>query len=284
MKQDLTCFLTGGPVPLRWLIIESLPYVAKVAALYPRASLTVVTEIEEAAGLDEFAGLPITWGFLDYRREKLPFPEHSFDAVLAESVLTNAYEPYDLLMDISRKLTDVGVLYGDFLNMRYSGVLSALQQGEFPVREKHLYAKSEMVRLLDDTLFKEIDFVPAEKDDDESMAQAWEKQGYRNINKELSIRRYLFRAAVSTAKVANLKGLYSPEVRKELARILHRIEYDVERKKNLAKLRELCEMEMIFPDYLQDFVEETCFHKDMVKRLLRTAHQDQAAAQGEHGQ
>ena len=61
-------------------------------------------------------------------------------------------------MDISRKLTDVCVLYGDFLNVRYIGVLEALQQGEFPVREKHLYAKTEMVRLLDDTLFKEIDF------------------------------------------------------------------------------------------------------------------------------
>ena len=262
MKQDLTCFLSGGPAPLRWLIIESLPYVEKIVTLYPQAKLTVVTEIVEAAALPDFAGLDIEWRFMDSRRERLPFPRGSFDAVLAENLLTRVYEPYDTLMDISRELTDTGVFYGDFLNVRYQGVLSALQKGEFPVREKHLYAKSEMVRLLDDTLFKEIDFVPAEKDADDSLAQKWEEQGYVNINAELSVSRYLFRAAISTAKVANLKGLYTPEVRKELARILHRIEYDVCREENIEKLWQLCQREAIFPAYLEDFIEESCFHKE----------------------
>ena len=77
MKQDLTCFLSGGPAPLRWLLVESLPYIQRIAALYPHASLTVVTEFEEVASLGEFAGLPIKWVFLDYRRDKLPFPEHT---------------------------------------------------------------------------------------------------------------------------------------------------------------------------------------------------------------
>lgn len=268
MKQDLTCFLPGGPATLRWLILESLPYVPKIAALYPNAVLTVVTEIEEAAGLQEFAGLPIQWVFMDYRREKLPFPPGSFDVALAENLLARAYEPYDLLMDISRRLTDVGVLYGDFLNVRYTGVLEALKQGEFPVREKHLYAKSEVVRLLDDTLFKEIDFVPGAGDEEDMAEQQWEAAGYVNINHELSVSRYLFRAAVSTAAVANLKGLYRPEVRKELSRILHRIEYDVERAENLSRLQHLCQREGIFPEYLRDFINETCHHKDRVLSLL----------------
>ena len=268
MKQDLTCFLSGGPAPMRWLLLESLTYIEKIIALYPNARLVVVTEIEEAAELPAFAGLPIEWHFLDYRREKLPFAENSFDAVLAENLLTLANEPYDVLMDISRKLTDVGVFYGDFLNIRYTGVLEALKQGQFPVREKHLYAKSEMVRLLDDTLFKEIDFVPGDRDEDNSAEEEWEAAGYANINHELSIRRYLFRAAVSTAKVANLKGLYSPEVRKELSRILHRIEYDVARTENLEHLQQLCQREGIFPEYLHDFVEETCYHRDKVLALL----------------
>lgn len=268
MKQDLTCFLTGGPAPMRWLLLESLTYIARLAALYPQASFTVVTEIQEAASLPEFVGLDIRWVFLDCRQERLPFPEHSFDAALAEGLLTRAYEPYEVLMDISRKLTDVGVLYGDFLNVRYTGVLEALQNGEFPVREKHLYAKSEMVRLLDDTLFKEIDFVPGELADDETEAQKWEVRGYSNINHELSTRRYLFRAAASTAAVANLKGLYTPEVRKELARILHRIEYDVQRADNIMRLQQLCKREGIFSEYLQDFIEETCYHANEVKHLL----------------
>lgn len=269
MKQDLMCFLSGGPAPVRWLLLESLTYIAKIAALYPNAQLTVVTEFEEAAGLPEFAGLPVAWHFMDCRREKLPFPENYFDAVLAENLLTQAYEPYDVLMDISRKLTDVGVLYGDFLNVRYLGVLTALQQGEFPVREKHLYAKSEVVRLLDDTLFKEIDFVPGDSDENSEAEKAWEAAGYANVNHELSTSRYLFRAACSTAAVANLKGLYSPAVRKELARILHRIEYDVQRAENLERLQALCEQEGIFPEYLQDFIAETCCHRERVLALLK---------------
>ena len=268
MKQDLTAFLSGGPAPMRWLILESLPYVVKIAALYPKAKLTVITAIEEAAELPEFAGLPIAWYFLDYRQVKLPFPNGSFDAALAEGLLTRAYEPYDLLMDISRKLTDVGVLYGDFLNVRYTGVLQALQQGEFPVREKHLYAKSEVVRLLDDTLFKEIDFVPGDNDDHCEAETQWEAAGYVNINHELAVSRYLFRAACSTAAVANLKGLYSPAVRTELARILHRIEYDVQREKNIARLQALCEQEGIFPEYLHDFINEACFQRERVWKIL----------------
>jgi len=53
MKQDLTCFLSGGPVSMRWLLLESLEYIEKVVDLYPRAHLTVVTEWEEAATLAE---------------------------------------------------------------------------------------------------------------------------------------------------------------------------------------------------------------------------------------
>lgn len=269
MMQDLTCFLSGGPAPLRWLFLESLTYIRQVAELYPNAHLTVVTEIEEAAELAEFKGLNIKWVFMDYRREELPFPAGSFEAVLAEDLLTRAYEPYALLMAVNRKLTDTGVLYGDFVNVRYSGVLSALQSGEFPVREKHLYAKGEVVRLLDDTLFKEIDFVPGVMDDDGEAEAQWESWGYANINHELAVSRYLFRAARCTAAVANLKGLYTSAVRKELARLLHRIEYDVEREKNIAALQELCQQEGIFPAYLQDFINETCYHAAEVAQKLR---------------
>ena len=88
---------------------------------------------------------------------------------------------------------------------------------------------------------------------------------------QLAVSRYLFRAAVSTAAVANLKGLYSPEIRKELSRILHRIEYDVERTENLARLQELCAREGIFKEYLHDFITEACCHAELVKALVSVA-------------
>ena len=62
--------------------------------------------------------------------------------------------------------------------------------------------------------------------------------------------------------------LTEPEVRKDLARILHRIEYDVQRQENIVRLQRLCQQEGIFPDYLQDFIEETCYHAKDVGKLL----------------
>ncbi|MDD6126763.1 MAG: hypothetical protein PUB60_01325, partial [Veillonellaceae bacterium] len=56
--------------------------------------------------------------------------------------------------------------------------------------------------------------------------------------------------------------------RTELARVLHRIEYDVEREKNVEALKELCRAEGIFPEYLEDFVRETVLHTEKVMPVV----------------
>lgn len=77
-------------------------------------------------------------------------------------------------------------------------------------------------------------------------------------------------AARSTAAVANLKSLYTPEIRKELSRILHRIEYDIDRRENLDRLWGLCEKHMIFEDYLWDFAREILIHSEALEVIRQS--------------
>lgn len=263
MQNDISSLITAGPLADRWLLIESLSCIPRLCAQQPNARITAVTRHEEIPDLAEFCQLPVDWYVLDYRREKLPFPEESFDYAIAETLLAEAWLPYETLLDLSRKLTDIGVLYAAYSNVRYHGVLEQLQEGRFPVRQTRLYAKSELVRLLDDTLFKEIQFLPGRQDDDLATGKAWERQGFDNFSNDLSTAQWLIMAARSTARVANLKSLYDKETRKQLARLLHRIEYDIDRQKNLAALKKLCEEKMIFEEYLADFRQEVCVHKEV---------------------
>ncbi|WP_295099466.1 class I SAM-dependent methyltransferase [Selenomonas sp.] len=271
MRHTLMDFIAGGPEAGRWLVVESAQYLKPLRAAYPNAAITAVTRFEEIAELAEFRELDIAWHILDYRREELPFAEESFDYAVAESCLEEAFQPYESMMDISRKLTDVGVLYTSYGNIRYHGVLAQLREGIFPVRQQHLYAKSEVVRLLDDTLYKEIDFLPGQQDDDFSAGDAWEAQGFDNFSHDLSTSCWLVEAKRSTAAVANLKSLYDKETRKQLARLIHRIEYDVEAEKNLAELKRFCEENMIFDEYLADFIQEICVRPlKLTEYLART--------------
>lgn len=261
------CFLPGSPERLRILTVESTHYLPELSARYPNAQLTAVTSYEEVPEAVEVRELAVEWHTLDYRRERLPLPEGLFDIIIAEPCLEYVYDSYDTLMDLSRHLTDVGTLYTQFTNIRYGGILARLQAGDFPVRDEHLYAKAEVVKMLNDAIFKEVHFAPGEQDEGHENEQ-WEGLGFDNFSRDLATKTWLVKACRSTASVANLKGLYTKSTREKLARVLHRIEYDIDRAANLAALRALCEQEMIFPEYLEDFIAETCIHKEIVRSLV----------------
>ena len=73
---------------------------------------------------------------------------------------------------------------------------------------------------------------------------------------------WLVKARKCTAEVAALKEIYTEEIRAELSRILHRIEYQIEVEENFARLKNLCEKENIFFDYLSDFADQVVIHED----------------------
>ena len=110
---------------------------------------------------------------------------------------------------------------------------------------------------------------PGDRDDDLSAGEEWAREGFANVNDDLSTRTWLVRAERSTAAGANLKLLFSAETRRELARLLHRIEYSVALEESKAALRALCVREGIFSEYLTDFINEVCVHDARVHAELR---------------
>lgn len=270
MKTRLIDLLTESPEPLTILVIDGSEQLVHLQALYPNAEIHAVTPYAEVAEHEAAAALDVRWHVMDWQREPLPFPEEMFDRIVAEFVLEFAYEPYDVLAALNRRLKETGTLYTAYPNVRYNRVLELLRAGEFPVRgERRLYAKPEIVRLLNDALYKEIYFTPGDRDDDPGAGAAWAREGFANFNDDLSTRTWLVRADRSTAAAANLKTFFSAETRRELARLLHRIEYGVAPAESIAALRELCVREGIFSDYLADFIGEVCVHAEPVKAELR---------------
>ena len=156
IRQDVLHFVPQGPEPMRVLAIDECALLPRLLERLPEARVTAVTRF---AGLALPAAVSARVPLLhaDVRRDDLPLPAGSFDLILAPHVLTEALDPYACLLGLSHLLTDVGRLVTSFLNVRAIGVLRALQAGEFPFRDERLYAKAEVVRLLNDALFKEID-------------------------------------------------------------------------------------------------------------------------------
>ncbi len=196
----------------------------------------------------------------------MPYPDKTFDIILAKECLTWSYEPYATVMDISRKLKDTGFVVAFFYNARCHKILRELAIGRFNVDGRHFWTKNDIVKIFNDAVFKEIDFTYAERDDAD--VGAFVAMGFDNFGADLQTKSWLIKAARSKASVTALKSLYSPKVRRRLSQLLLRIEYAVEREKNIAALAELCRREMIFPDYLRDFVHEVCIHEETVLRLI----------------
>ena len=266
IRQDVLHFVPQGPEPMRVLAIDECALLPRLLERLPEARVTAVTRF---AGLALPAAVSARVPLLhaDVRRDDLPLPAGSFDLILAPHVLTEALDPYACLLGLSHLLTDVGRLVTSFLNVRAIGVLRALQAGEFPFRDERLYAKAEVVRLLNDALFKEITFAPGAQAAAPRGA-AFRACGFDDTSHDLTTRVWLVRADRSTGAVAALKSLYTQETRAELARVLHRIEYGVRAEENIERLQALCTREGIFRDYLEDFVREVVTHPARLSGII----------------
>ena len=269
MRTELLELLAPSAERLRILVVDGSEYLARLREMYPNAEIHAVTPYREIAADARVTALDVHTYVLDWRRDALPFAEETFDRIISAFAIECAYEPYDALMALNRALKETGTLYTCYTNIRYHRVLAALRDGEFRVRgDRHLYAKPEIVRLLNDTLYKEIHFFAGERDDDPSAGEAWAEEGFQNFSDDLITRTWLVQASRSTAAAANLKLFFSQETRCMMARLLHRIEYDIAAEHAVTELRELCMSEGIFYDYLSDFIAEVCVHEERVRSLL----------------
>ena len=264
--MDLTEFLSGGLLPLNILTTESSLYLPRLRELYPNAKLFALTNCEEAVNYKKYRDLGVNWSLNENIKI---FDERFFDIIIAESLLTYTKNSYDDLMNISRALKETGYLLSTFKNIRYAPVLNELKEGRFPFRDEKLYAKTEIVKMLNDAVFKEIAFLPMETDlSVKDTAKEFINAGFENFNDDLLTKIWMFKASVSTSSVLALKELYDKETRKNLAKLIRRVEYDIEREKNLENLWNFIEEHAVFPDYLLGFVEEICVYKESVLKIL----------------
>ena len=220
------------------LLIDSEKYLTDIKKIMPNAQIVILN----------------SWD--------LPTKPKIFDVIISEDCLTYGQNFYRKLAELNHLLKDSGFVLTQFLNVRFMGVLENLRRGIFSANEERFWAKFDIVKILNDANFKEINFLPGEQV--KISAADWENFGFDNFSDDLITKIWLVKASKCTAEVAALKEIYTPEIRAELARLLHRVEYDIDAEKNLAAILELCRRENIFKEYLADFIEQTVIHKEKI--------------------
>lgn len=252
-RRGLLQFVPPNFLPIPVLLIESAELLAGLRKILPAARIAFMTkEISpEIKNLCDDARADLI--------DELPTAPKIFEIIIAEDVLTTDENFYPMLLALNHLLTDSGMLLTQFYNVRFVKVLENLRSGRFINNEKKLWAKADVVKLLDDAIYKEIHFLPI--GNEELGIRNWVEFGFDNFSEDLATRIWLVKACKCTAEVAALKTLFTHEARADLSRTLHRIEYGIEIEKNLARLKEICRREGIFDEYLNDFMEQTVIHE-----------------------
>ena len=243
------------------LVIESPEILAGLRELLPfgKIALLISESMPKIEMLCKNLKIDLLLG--DYSRGGLPKQKKIFDVIIAEDCMTTAPEFYATLLELNQLLKDSGYLVTKILNARFVGILEGLKIGKFSATSEKFWAKADAVKFLGDSMFKEIRFLPGEKLENESAAKVWEEFGFDNFNDDLITKTWLVKACRCEAEVAALKELFTEEIRAELSRLIHRIEYDIDVEENILRLKKLCERENIFEDYLNDFISQVTTHK-----------------------
>ena len=264
-RRGLLQFVSPNFLPVPVLLIESAEILADLRKILPRARIALLTtELTPAIKkiCDECRADLI---------DELPTAPKIFELILAPDVLTTGENFYAMLLAFNHLLKDSGALLTKFFNVRSIGVLEALRRGRFTNNERRLWAKADVVKLLDDAIYKEIHFLPGERQiirSEELGVRSWIDFGFDNFSDDLTTRTWLVKACKCTAEVAALKDFFTHETRAELSRLLHRIEYDIDAEENFLRLMKLCEREKIFDEYLTDFINQVVVHA-AAKNFLR---------------
>ncbi len=257
---DLLQFLTPDNSPLSILVIESVEYLPALRQLFPRAELYAVAAEEDRTVTPATAGLDVRWTILDYRETVLPFPRQSFDFVLSERMLENVANPQDIASGIGTFIKDTGFLLTSFENIRYWRVLQELRDGHYYAIVRRRYAKPEFERLLYASFYKDVFFAPVRVPSEGDKVETFIAAGFENRLDDLDTEVWLVQAMRSSVAVAPLKAEYEPEDRKHLAKLLHRIEYDIDAAENVDALWRLAETAGFTADYLARFAAEVVVH------------------------
>ena len=251
--QGILNFVPPNFLPIPVLLIESAELLEGLRKILPAAQIAFMTP-EPSSKIKKLCEK-----FLADLIDELPTAPKIFEIIIAEDVLTTGENFYSTLLAFNHLLKDSGFLLTEFFNVRFFGVLENLRRGRFSNNEQRLWAKADVVKLLDDAIYKEIHFLPGAREN--FSAEEWENFGFENFNEDLTTKIWLVKACKCTVEVAALKEIFTPEVRADLSRLLHRIEYELDVEENFSRLMNLCDREGIFDEYLSDFINQVVVHE-----------------------
>ena len=267
-------FLPESVERLRILVVESCLYLPELRRRMPQAELYAVVADEDIAAMAEYGGLGISWQILDYHETPLPYEKEFFDYILAERCLETAANPQDIAAGFGTYIKQTGFLLTSFQNIRHWKVLRDLMEGHFYAVVSHWFAKSEMVKLLYASFYKDAIFCPQRTPAPKELLQKLVDCGFDNTSQDLETEVWLVRAARSTPEIAMLKSFFTPEIRRQLVDLLRRIEYGIDVGDNCRRFWHLYDEAGIFPDYLVEFIWETIVYRREVFAALQASVAD----------
>lgn len=261
IKPSLTNFISGEDFFEKILVVESEFYINELKKRFPAAEIFFVTANEEL-------NYPNTI-YLDYREERLPFPEEFFDLIIGDLTLEVVTNPQDIAAGFSTFLKQTGYWLTSFRNIRHWKVLERLMRGAFGGIVSRLYTRTEFERLLYASFYKEVQVLPLKKNSPPELLERLINCGFDNFDDDLQTEFWLVRASRSMPELALLKSMFTPEIRAELSRILHRIEYDVATEENVANFWRLFDAKGIFSDYAAAFIRSVVVHRENFWRNMK---------------
>ena len=263
IKPSLMKFISGEDFFERILVVESVAYLEELREKFPSAEIFFVTANEELTS-------PAAKIFLlDYREERLPFPEEFFDAIIGDLTLEVVTNPQDIAAGFSKYIKQTGCWLTSFRNIRHWKVLERLMRGSFGGIVSRLYTRTEFERLLYASFYKEVRMLPLKKKSPPEFLERLMTCGFDNFDDDLQTEFWLVRASRSVMELALLKSMFTPEVRADFSRLLHRIEYDVATEDSVKNFWRLFDAEGIFTAYAAAFIQSVVIHRENFYRNLR---------------
>lgn len=259
----LTDLIFGDDFFEKILIVESGEYISILAETYPDAEIFFVTTEED------FFDERVKTCVLDYRETRLPFDAEFFDLIIGDLTLEVVVNPQDIAAGFSRYIKQTGIFLTSFRNIRHWKILEKLMSGWFNGIVSRFYTRTNFERLLMASFYKDAKYMPVIKPAPPKLLAKLIECGFENYGDDLEVEIWQVRAARSTSEISLLKSMYTAEFRAEFARIIHRVEYDIETADSVKNFWRLYDEVGMFTDYAAEFVNEVVIHKENFYKNLR---------------
>ena len=266
IRPELLSFFKPDSSLLRILVVESIDYLPQLRVMFPRAELYAAAADADMHDSDFPDG--IHWQILDYLSVPLPYERGYFDYIIADLALEQADNPQDIAAGFSMFLKETGAFLTSFRNIRHWSVLQNLMEGHYYNIVSRLYARPEFENLLYASFYKSVRVKPQRRMAPEGLIDRLTAAGFENHKNDLETEFYLVRADRSMPELSLLKSMYTTGQREHMARLIHRIEYDVAGQESVQGLWEIVEKFDVFPVYIASLVRETVIHTEKFYRRL----------------